>query len=291
MKILVIGGTRFFGKELVSKLVAQGHEVTIVSRGNQDISGSSRVAHIKADRGELEGPLRNLGTHWDVVYDQICYCSEDAAATLRAINGRADKLIIASSEAVYEDGLNKRETDFNPQIFPYKMGPRSRFSYPDGKRHAEAFLSQNANLPIIAARIPFVFGIEDYTQRLENLIKAIAQRMPICAPSLDAHLSMIHSSDIAEALCALKDVNHDGPINIAPKVPISTRYLLDQIETTVGEKALLSDTSESGLVSDFLITTNRTIDPARLETLGMEIRAIGTWLPPLITDIFTRIRF
>ena len=34
MKILVIGGTRFFGIHMVRELLAQGHAVTIATRGN-----------------------------------------------------------------------------------------------------------------------------------------------------------------------------------------------------------------------------------------------------------------
>lgn len=33
MKILVMGGTRYFGIHMVNKLLEQGHEVTIATRG------------------------------------------------------------------------------------------------------------------------------------------------------------------------------------------------------------------------------------------------------------------
>ena len=33
MRILVIGGTRYFGIHMVNKLLEQGHEVTIATRG------------------------------------------------------------------------------------------------------------------------------------------------------------------------------------------------------------------------------------------------------------------
>lgn len=36
MKILVFGGTRFFGKKLVERLVSEGHEVTIGTRGKTE---------------------------------------------------------------------------------------------------------------------------------------------------------------------------------------------------------------------------------------------------------------
>ena len=34
MKILVIGGTRFFGKDIVNLAPEAGHDVTVFSRGN-----------------------------------------------------------------------------------------------------------------------------------------------------------------------------------------------------------------------------------------------------------------
>ena len=34
MKILVLGGTRFFGVHLVNTLLLQGHEVAVATRGN-----------------------------------------------------------------------------------------------------------------------------------------------------------------------------------------------------------------------------------------------------------------
>ena len=32
-KILVLGGTRFFGRKLVERLLKEGHDVTIMTRG------------------------------------------------------------------------------------------------------------------------------------------------------------------------------------------------------------------------------------------------------------------
>ena len=33
MNVLVVGGTRFFGIPMVEKLIADGHDVTIATRG------------------------------------------------------------------------------------------------------------------------------------------------------------------------------------------------------------------------------------------------------------------
>jgi nucleoside-diphosphate-sugar epimerase len=37
MNILILGGTRFWGKELVKNLINNGHSITIATRGNREI--------------------------------------------------------------------------------------------------------------------------------------------------------------------------------------------------------------------------------------------------------------
>ena len=38
MKILVVGGTRFFGIPMVNALINAGHDVTVATRGNNALS-------------------------------------------------------------------------------------------------------------------------------------------------------------------------------------------------------------------------------------------------------------
>lgn len=77
MKILVLGGSSFFGKKLVRKLINNGdNEVTIATRGNrvidQDIS--SKVRQVVVDRTNINLMKQALGTeNFDVIYDQICF--------------------------------------------------------------------------------------------------------------------------------------------------------------------------------------------------------------------------
>ena len=72
MKILVIGGTRYFGIHMVNKLLEQGHEVTIATRGKTPDSYGDKVERITIQRTNEES-MR----HFDVVIDKIAYCSND----------------------------------------------------------------------------------------------------------------------------------------------------------------------------------------------------------------------
>ena len=44
MKILVIGGNRFVGKKLVTKLLNQSHKVTVLNRSGSGPNGSKKIS-------------------------------------------------------------------------------------------------------------------------------------------------------------------------------------------------------------------------------------------------------
>lgn len=91
MNILMLGGTRFFGKHTVEKLLAAGHRVTIATRGMaQDKFGSS-VERIIVDRTDAPAMQEALaGRVFDVVYDTLAYSSEDIRCL--ALGNRAEAL-------------------------------------------------------------------------------------------------------------------------------------------------------------------------------------------------------
>ncbi|MDE7206268.1 MAG: NAD-dependent epimerase/dehydratase family protein, partial [Lachnospiraceae bacterium] len=78
MKVLVIGGTRFFGIPMVNALLAKGHDVTIATRGKASDEYGGKVKRIMVERTNEESMKTALGgKHYDVVIDKIAYCSND----------------------------------------------------------------------------------------------------------------------------------------------------------------------------------------------------------------------
>ena len=78
MKILVIGGTRYFGIHMVNKLLEQGHEITIATRGKTPDLYENRVKRIVIQRTNEESMREALQQkHFNVVIDKIAYCSND----------------------------------------------------------------------------------------------------------------------------------------------------------------------------------------------------------------------
>ena len=100
MKILVLGGTRFFGRRLVHMLIEDGHDVTIATRGlAQDDFGSS-VKRIIVQRTSPDSMKEKLhGKSWDIVYDSLAYCSNDVKYALDVLE--CGRYIMTSTGAVY----------------------------------------------------------------------------------------------------------------------------------------------------------------------------------------------
>lgn len=113
MKVLVIGGTRFFGIHMVNELLAKGHDVTIATRGKAADKYDDRVKRIILDRtneASMKSALRDR--HYDVVIDKIAYSSNDIKYVMEAVD--CDKYIHMSSTAVYESlHADNRESDFD----------------------------------------------------------------------------------------------------------------------------------------------------------------------------------
>lgn len=101
MNVLVLGGTRFLGRHIVARLLADGHGVTVFNRGrtNPDLFPGADVR-----RGDRDGGLDALGDgRWDAVVDTCGYVPRVVAASAAALRGRVDRYVFVSSISVYAD--------------------------------------------------------------------------------------------------------------------------------------------------------------------------------------------
>ncbi|MGV2805266.1 NAD-dependent epimerase/dehydratase family protein, partial [Clostridium perfringens] len=102
-KILVLGGTRFFGKRLVNRLLAKGDAVTILPRGHHQDSFGGAVARLTVDRKDPECLQQAVGSQdFDIVYDNICYTPEEAGQAADIFAGRIGQYVLTSTLSVYD---------------------------------------------------------------------------------------------------------------------------------------------------------------------------------------------
>ena len=186
MKILVIGGTRFFGIHMVKELLAKGHEVTLATRGLALDDFGDTVKRIKLERTDEQSIKDALsGTHYDVIIDKIAYCSNDIKSLMDNVN--CDKYIYMSSTAVYNPKhINTVEEDFDTMVGELIWCDRTAFPYDEIKRQAEyALWQQYSDRNYIAVRYPFVIGKDDYTKRLLFYVEHVIKGIPMYIDNMD----------------------------------------------------------------------------------------------------------
>ncbi|MBQ7067323.1 MAG: NAD-dependent epimerase/dehydratase family protein [Lachnospiraceae bacterium] len=280
MKILVLGGTRFFGIPMVEELLRRGHDVTIATRGMAKDNFGDAVKRIQIERTDSKQMEQALkGKHFDVVYDKIAYCSNDIKIAMDVLD--CDKYIYMSSTAVYDPKkMDTKEEDFGATKKGLIWCNRMDFPYDEIKRQAECALWQKYNdRSFIAVRYPFVIGKDDYTERMLFYVEHVMKSLPMNIDNPDFQMSYIRSDEAGKFLAFLADKNVQGAINGSCGGTISLREIIDYVERKTGSKAILSKTGDKAPYNgepEYSINTNKA------EKLGFEFSNLTDWIYDLI---------
>src|SRR5690606_4316290 len=151
---------------------------------------------------------------WDVVFDQLCFSSNDAEIIAQALVGKMKRYVFTSTLSVYDYGVNMDEEVFDPYSYELKMVDRQEVSYQEGKRQAEAYFFQKSTVPVVAMRIPIVLGEHDYTERLLHYVNSAKEGKQVYFPNLEAEMCFVHQKEAGEFLTWVADIDFTGPINV-----------------------------------------------------------------------------
>ena len=276
MKILVLGGTRFFGVHMVNDLIEKGHEVTIATRGQTPDDFGDSVMRIRLDRTDEDSIKAMISdTHYDVIIDKIAYCSNDVRKLLD--NADCDKYIYMSSTAVYDPlHPDTKEDDFDGNGGELIWCDRPDFSYDVVKRHAEYALWQKySDKKFVAVRYPFVIGKDDYTKRLYFYVEHVLKQMPMKVDNLDNQMSFIKSDEAGKFISFLVDKDFTGAVNGCSHGTISVKQILDYLKQETGMSAVLS---EDGDPAPYNGMPEYSINTQKAESLGFEFSDINDWI-------------
>ncbi len=259
MNILVLGGTRYFGVHLVNELLLQGHQVTIATRGIAKDNFGDKVTRIKVDRNVADDlKLKLLNLKFDVVYDNINYCSNDTKALLDAVN--TNRYIVTSSGSVYKGSGTFYEDDFNSLTYPLKWCNRDDYPYDEVKRQMECATFQPYKIPSVAVRFPIVLGIDDYTKRLYFYVENIMKSKSINITGEDFRISFIDSREAGRFLAFLASSDKTGTVNAANDGIVHVKEIVSYIERKTGIKAIIDANGADASFNydgDFVLSTNK----------------------------------
>ncbi len=123
MRIVIIGGSGHVGTYLVPRLVAAGHEVINLSRGQRDPyqphAAWKSVEHVKIDRdakekaGTFGQRVRELNP--DVVIDMICFTLDSAQHLVEALRGQVQHFLSCGTIWVHGPSVVVPTTEEQPR--------------------------------------------------------------------------------------------------------------------------------------------------------------------------------
>jgi nucleoside-diphosphate-sugar epimerase len=253
MRVTVLGGTIFVGRAVVEQLVAAGHDVTVVHRGQHEPGdGFPDVEHVHADRADLP-PLGG-----DAVVDCRAVTRADTESVLARV---PDVPIVAlSSVDVYPalKGLQAgtalcdvpidEDTPVRTERYPYRGVIPGMDDYE--KLDCEPLYLERGG---IVLRLPFVVGPHDYQRREEPVLRRVRDgesRVEIGAGNLIA--SRVLARDVGTAVVAALATDIRGEVFVLAEHPTSTvRQWWEAIVDAAGSSMeLVTIDDESALPED-----------------------------------------
>jgi 2'-hydroxyisoflavone reductase len=282
-RILVIGGTQFIGRRLVTELLHAGHHVYLLHRKAEHPFGK-RVNNLIADRNNpasVREAILNL--HFDTVFD-LAYDWErgttgaQVEATAQIFDGRrVRRYVFMSSVAAYGDGLNHHEGD--------ALAPDDHASpYTRNKAMSERALfrmHQRSGFPVVTLRPPFVYGPGNPFYREAFFWDRFRADRPVILPS-DGHrlMQFVYVKDLVSlAIKVMEQRNAAGHAFNSANPRAITQH------------ELLADLARASAINEprFVSIPREWIQRAGGQVMGPERRYFGEYYDvPAITQVITK---
>lgn len=237
MRILIIGGIQFMGREVVRRLVARGHDVTVLHRRHEHDLGPA-VHNLQADRADLPAVERLLREHAfdavvDTAYDWVKGTpASQVEALARACGPQVQRYVFMSSTAAYGGGFDRREDDpLAPDEVP--------MPYVQHKAMAERALFRmhvESAFPVVTVRPPFVYGPRQPFYREQFFWDRLGDGRPIIVPDDGSTLMQwVYVDDVAEACIRAIEVPEAAghAFNVAHP-PITQRAFVEALARVAG---------------------------------------------------------
>ncbi|MEU9123632.1 NAD-dependent epimerase/dehydratase family protein [Streptomyces sp. NPDC048506] len=304
-RICVIGGSRYFGKLLVERLKAAGHQVTVLNRGSA--RPPTGVEHLVVDRNDEAALVAALGSRtFDAVVDQICYTPVQAAIAARAFAGRTRRYVMTSTIEVYDPataalpaepaGAPVPERNVDPRAWlvamdlPWHDEAYLEAHYAEGKRQAEAVLTRDGSFAFASVRSAHVLGGggKEFTGRLSHYTERIARGDEIAVHAKALPTVFIHHEELADLLLwAATATDFAGPVNACSDGLLDVRELAAIVAAQTGREPVYRTVAEGGTASPFSFDRHYAMSNTRAKQLGFAFSRTADWLPGAVAEALT----
>ncbi|MDH6145625.1 2'-hydroxyisoflavone reductase [Kitasatospora sp. GP30] len=263
MRLLMLGGSGFVGRAVVSDALARGWSVTLLHRGNRRPPAGATVLH--GDRTAPDG-LAALGDgEWDVVVDTWSAAPSVVRDSARLLADRAERYVYVSSASVYAEPIDHAAAE-DGALEPGSPDDGD-VAYPYAKRGGElAAIGAFGEARSLLLRAGLILGPGEDIGRLTWWLGRIARGGPVLAPGpRELSLQYIDARDLASWALDAAERGLSGPCNTVGRPEHTTMgELLDACVAATGSHAQL-----------------RWTDPERILAAGIKPwTELPLWTPP-----------
>jgi 2'-hydroxyisoflavone reductase len=223
MKLLILGGTRFLGRALVSSARARGHELTLFNRGKSGPELYPEIEQVTGDRMSDLGLL--AGRNWDAVIDTCGYAPAALRASTDHLANSVERYIFISTISVYAD-FRLPGLDETAPTARLPEGASEEFNIEQyGALKALCEQAVETAMPgrVLNIRPGLIVGPYDPTDRFTYWPWRVAQGGDILVPGRPEHLiQFIDVRDLAEWTITMAEQRATGIYNATGPVPSVT---------------------------------------------------------------------
>ena len=304
MRLLILGGTAFFGRHLTEQALARGYDVTLFNRGQTNPGLYDGVTEIHGDRKEDLSKLNGL--EFDSIIDPSGYFPRDVEASAKFLKPNAPHYVFISTCSVYPDADVDAMDEDSPvspyddaleaqtEVTPEVYGPLKA----ECERRVQNIYGDNA----LILRPGLIVGRYDKTGRFSYWPQRMRRGGMIAAPdALDVPVQFLDAHDLAAwtlDMCERKTV---GTINaIGPAKPLIFSDLLTTLLALAPEGSAVVPMDEVFLkeqgVSPWVglplwipkedrMRGFMSISPDRMLANGMKIRPLSDTVADILGEI------
>jgi nucleoside-diphosphate-sugar epimerase len=231
MRLLILGGSWFLGRTVVSDALARGWDVTAFSRGKSG-QPPAEATHVVGDRRN-DADLHRLAETgpWDALIDTSAYEPVDVAQVTDALADLAEQYVLISTVSAYPDWpaspvdessplwpSSPTYTEQSPELAHLTVGGQ----YGTLKAGCEAAATEGAKRSLIV-RPGVILGPGEYVGRGLKLLDRAARggRWLLPAPA-DQPIQPIDVRDVSTFLLDSIEAKRDGVFNLVAPIGHAT---------------------------------------------------------------------
>jgi 2'-hydroxyisoflavone reductase len=239
VRLLVLGGTKFLGRHVVEAALADGHDVSIFTRGetNPDL-----FPDVERLRGNRDGQLDALaGGSWDGVVDTSGYVPRVVRQSAELLRDAVGRYVFVSSISAYGD-FSTPLTEATPVAeLDDPETEEIMENYGALKAACERVVEEVYGERSARVRAGLIVGPHDPTDRFTYWPRRIAAGGEVLAPGdPDAPVQFVDARDLARWLVRLALEGPGGVFNATgPLEPLTFGELLERTREATGSDAEL----------------------------------------------------